>query len=102
MPPLPSRHQKSILSKHLIARILDVFKANSTQVPCVVAGIIYAANTETHIAYIDCLFLAVSAATVTGLATVDLSSLNAFQQALLMLLFVCGSMVCPMSLLWID
>lgn len=68
-------------------------KADSKQTPLVVSAIIYASNTVNHIEYIDCLFLAVSAATTTGLATVDLSTLNAFQQALLMALFVCGSMV---------
>jgi len=57
------------------------------------SGIIYACNTINHIAYIDCLFLAVSAATTTGLATVDLSLLNAVQQALLFVLFVGGSLV---------
>ena len=55
--------------------------------------IIYACNTVNHIAYVDCLFLAVSAATTTGLATVDLSLLNAVQQALLFVLFVGGSLV---------
>lgn len=53
----------------------------------------YACNTVNHITYVDCLFLAVSAATTTGLATVDLSLLNPGQQALLFILFVCGSLV---------
>lgn len=53
----------------------------------------YACNTEYHIAYIDCLFCCMSAMTVTGLATVDLSTLSPFQQVILFLQMIIGSLV---------
>ena len=57
------------------------------------SAIMYAANTTYKIDYVDCLFLAVSAITTTGLATVDLSMLNGFQQACLFVSFAFGAMV---------
>jgi len=63
------------------------------QVPLIFAAIIYGSNTTNRISFVDCLFLSVSAITATGLATVDLSLLNPFQQACLFVLFVCGSIV---------
>lgn len=43
--------------------------------------------------FIDCLFLAVSAQTEAGLNTVNLSTLNSFQQVLLFLLIIMGSAI---------
>ena len=51
------------------------------QIPLIASGIFYAANTEYRIDYVDSLFLCMSAMTVTGLATVDLSTLNPFQHS---------------------
>lgn len=45
------------------------------------------------IAFIDCLFLCYSALTVTGLATVNLSTLTVFQQVILLVLMVMGDIV---------
>ncbi len=70
----------------------------STITPFVFSGIFFAANGEFHIAYIDSLFLCFSAMTVTGLATVDLSSLTGFQQSLLFILQSLGSPVCSQDL----
>ena len=44
-------------------------------------------------AFIDALFLCYSALTVTGLSTVNLSTLTAFQQAILFVLMGIGNVV---------
>lgn len=66
---------------------------NSTFVPLITSGIFYAANGENHIDYIDALFNCISACVVCGLASVDLSSLTGFQQALLFFLMSIGNPV---------
>ena len=63
------------------------------QLPLVFSGIMYAVNTNYQIAYVDCLFLSMSAMTVTGLATVNLSTLSAVQQFLLFLQMLIGNIV---------
>ncbi|KAI0802967.1 cation transport protein-domain-containing protein [Irpex lacteus] len=60
-------------------------------VPLISAGIFYGANGEFHIPFIDALFLCYSALTVTGLSTVNLSTLTAFQQAMLFVLMGVGN-----------
>lgn len=57
------------------------------------SGIFYAGNTEYPIDYVDCLFLCVSAMTVTGLATNNLSQLTGFQQALLFVQMLMGNII---------
>jgi len=64
-----------------------------TLVPFIFSGIMYACNTEYHIQYIDCLFCCVSAMTVTGLATIDLSQLSGWQQTILFIQMCMGSIV---------
>lgn len=59
--------------------------------PLVASGIFYAANSDVHIAYIDCLFNCVSAMTVTGLTTINVSEANGFQQSILYVLMWCGN-----------
>ncbi|KAI0344047.1 TrkH-domain-containing protein [Trametopsis cervina] len=59
-------------------------------VPLISAGIFYGANGRFHIAFIDALFLCYSALTVTGLSTVNLSTLTAFQQVILYTLMLLG------------
>ena len=61
--------------------------------PLVFSGIFYACNGEFKIAFIDALFLCYSAMTVTGLTTVNLSSLTGWQQAILFLLMLMGDVV---------
>jgi hypothetical protein len=68
-------------------------RTRKTQVPFIFSGIMYACNTEYHIQYIDCLFCCVSAMTVTGLATVNLSQLSGWQQTILFLQMCMGSIV---------
>lgn len=68
---------------HMLAFIL---------IPFAFSGIFYAVNTVNHVAYIDCLFVCVSAMTVTGLATINLSELNGGQQAILFFLMNLGGL----------
>lgn len=68
---------------------------HSTFTPLLFSCIFYGANGQNHVDYVDALFNCVSAMTVTGLATVDLSSLTNFQQALLFFQMCIGSTVCP-------
>ena len=71
---------------------------NSTFTPLIFSVVFYAANGQFHIAYIDALFNCVSAMTVCGLATVDLSSLTGFQQALLFIQQCLGN---PVIVSWV-
>jgi hypothetical protein len=57
-------------------------------VPLIFSGIFYASNGRFHIPYIDSLFLCYSAMTDTGLATVNVSTLTAWQQVVLYLLLM--------------
>ncbi|EMD39626.1 hypothetical protein CERSUDRAFT_111935 [Gelatoporia subvermispora B] len=62
-------------------------------VPLIFSAILWACNGEFSIPFLDSLFICVSAATGTGLTTVDLSSLTAFQQAILFVLELVGNQV---------
>ncbi|EJD07960.1 uncharacterized protein FOMMEDRAFT_164765 [Fomitiporia mediterranea MF3/22] len=66
--------------------------------PLIFSAIFYAANGQFHISYIDALFNCVSASVVCGLATVDLSSLTGFQQALL---FIQSALGTPVLVSWV-
>lgn len=68
-------------------------RTNCLQIPLILSGIFYASNTSTHISYIDSLFINVSAMTVTGLATVNLSTLTGWQQAIIFIQMLIGSTV---------
>lgn len=57
------------------------------------SAIMWGINTEYEISYIDHLFNCMSAMTVCGLATVNLSTLSAVQQAILFVQMVIGSPV---------
>ncbi|KLO13675.1 TrkH-domain-containing protein [Schizopora paradoxa] len=86
---------------HAIRSNLNFFRIHLlafTITPLIFSGIFFAANGEFHIAYVDSLFLCVSAMTVTGLATVDLSSLTGVQQAVLFVLQCLGS---PVLVSWL-
>ncbi|KDN49926.1 TrkH-domain-containing protein [Tilletiaria anomala UBC 951] len=70
--------------------------------PLILSGIFYAANGAVHIKYIDCLFCVVSAITVTGLATVNISNCTAFQQAILFLAMVLGNLTTvSLTMVWV-
>ncbi|OWZ79653.1 potassium ion transporter [Cryptococcus neoformans Tu401-1] len=89
---LPSRWTKW---KTLIVGSLNFYRIHLitfTIVPLITSSIMFACNTEYHISYIDCLFCCMSAMTVTGLATVDLSTLSPFQQVILFLQMIIGSL----------
>lgn len=70
-----------------------IHSLHSTFVPLIFSAILYASNGENYVSYPDALFLCVSAATVTGLATIDLSSMTAWQQIILFILMFFGSPV---------
>lgn len=59
--------------------------------PLVWSAILYASNGRYPIKFMDSLFICVSAVTGTGLATVDLSSLTAWQQAIIVILELTGN-----------
>ncbi|KDQ20082.1 hypothetical protein BOTBODRAFT_125633 [Botryobasidium botryosum FD-172 SS1] len=67
--------------------------------PLIFSAIFYASNGETHIKYIDALYNSVSAMTVCGLATVDLSSLTGWQQTILFIQMCLGS---PVAVSWVT
>lgn len=66
----------------------------STITPFILAAVAYACNGMFPASYVDLLFCCVSAMTGTGLATLDLSSLTAWQQVVLVILEIIGSPVC--------
>ncbi|KAJ7496885.1 cation transport protein-domain-containing protein [Mycena latifolia] len=69
-----------------------------TFTPLIFSAIFYASNGHYQISYIDSLFNCVSAMTVCGLATVDLSSLTAWQQTILFFQMCLGS---PVVVSWV-
>ncbi|KAH7928677.1 TrkH-domain-containing protein [Leucogyrophana mollusca] len=66
--------------------------------PLIFSGILYASNSEYPVSYIDALFNSVSAITVCGLATVNLSQLTPWQQVLLFIQMCIGS---PVVVSWV-
>lgn len=61
--------------------------------PLIFSAILYGSDGREHISYIDALFNSISAVTVCGLTTVDLSGLTNFQQAVLFFLMCIGNPV---------
>ncbi|KAI0000966.1 cation transport protein-domain-containing protein [Russula vinacea] len=74
------------------------FRPDSTFTPLIFSGVFYASNGLFHIAYIDALFNCVSAMAVCGLASVDLSSLTAWQQVILFIQLCLGN---PVLISWV-
>lgn len=75
-------------------RFLTVHYAYFIGVSLVTSAIFWGSSTPAHsVRYIDSLFLTVSAMTLAGLNTVNLSTLNTFQQILLFFLIMAGSTV---------
>ncbi|OAA60745.1 Cation transporter [Cordyceps fumosorosea ARSEF 2679] len=64
-------------------------------VVCLLASGVFWASSSPRgaISYVDCLFVVVSAVTEAGLNTVNLSTMTAWQQAILFLLILCGGTV---------
>ncbi|KAG2043915.1 cation transport protein-domain-containing protein [Suillus americanus] len=69
-----------------------------TLTPLIFSGILYASNGKYPVAYIDALYNSVSAMTVCGLATVNLSQLTAWQQVLLFIQMCVGN---PVIVSWV-
>ncbi|KAJ7668683.1 cation transport protein-domain-containing protein [Mycena polygramma] len=69
-----------------------------TFTPLTFSGIFFASNGQYRVSYIDALYNCVSAMTVCGLATVDLSSLTAWQQVILFVQMCLGS---PVVVSWV-
>ncbi|KAJ8591379.1 hypothetical protein M405DRAFT_788957 [Rhizopogon salebrosus TDB-379] len=69
-----------------------------TLTPLMFSGIFYASNGRYPVAYIDALFNSVSAMTVCGLATVNLSQLTVWQQVLLFIQMCIGN---PVIVSWV-
>ena len=61
------------------------------KLPLISAAIFHACNTQFEIDYIDALFVCVSSMTVTGLSTLNLSTLSGFQQAIVFMHMFIGS-----------
>ncbi|KAG7447155.1 TrkH-domain-containing protein [Guyanagaster necrorhizus] len=59
-------------------------------IPLISSGIFYGCNGRFRISFLDSLFLCYSSMTVTGLSTVDLSTLTVWQQVMLFLLMMVG------------
>jgi Trk-type K+ transport system membrane component len=62
-------------------------------VVCIAASSVVVYSGDTRISYINALFLCCSAMTSTGLNTVNLGSLKAFQQAVLCVLLVIRNLI---------
>ncbi|KAI5995376.1 cation transport protein-domain-containing protein [Pisolithus marmoratus] len=69
-----------------------------TFIPLLASAVLYASNGKYPISYVDALFNSVSAMTVCGLSTVDLSSLTPWQQVILFLQMSAGS---PVLVSWV-
>ncbi|KIK67556.1 hypothetical protein GYMLUDRAFT_257413 [Collybiopsis luxurians FD-317 M1] len=83
------RHQLNFYRVHVLFFTLT---------PLIFSGIFYASNGEFKISYIDALFNCVSAMTVCGLTTIDLSSLTPWQQVILFIQMCLGS---PVLVSWV-
>ncbi|KZT38268.1 TrkH-domain-containing protein [Sistotremastrum suecicum HHB10207 ss-3] len=91
--PLPNTDTVPTSLWERIKKHLNFFRIHLllfTVIPLITSGVFFACNGEFPIAYIDCLFLCYSAMTVTGLSTLNLSSLTGFQQAILFVLMLAG------------
>ncbi|KAH0588815.1 hypothetical protein H2248_004615 [Termitomyces sp. 'cryptogamus'] len=66
--------------------------------PLIFSAIFYASNGRYHIPYIDALFNCISAMTVCGLTTVNLSMLTGWQQTILFILMCLGN---PVLVSWV-
>lgn len=58
----------------------------------------WVSNGDVRVEFVDSLFICVSAVTGTGLTTLDLSSLTAWQQTILVILEIIGS---PVMVSWL-
>ncbi len=87
--------KESFKLKNVIASIrsieLTFYRIHFTAfvfIPLIFSGIFYICNGKFHISYLDSLFLCYSAMSLTGLSTVNLSTLTMWQQVMLYLLMM--------------
>lgn len=85
--------QVTVLEVHTDDKVLRIHLLAFTFIPLIFACIMYAANGEHKIDFVDILLLCVSCFTNTGLAPIDLSRTTALQQALLEILMLSGSII---------
>jgi len=74
---------------HFITQEATFFRihlAAFTFIPVIFSCIFYASNGRFHVSFLDSMFLCYSAMTVTGLSTVNLSTITGWQQAILYIL----------------
>lgn len=74
---------------HFITEETTFFRihiAAFTLIPLIFSCIFYASNGRFHVSFLNSMFLCYSAMTVTGLSTVNLSTITAWQQAILYIL----------------
>ncbi|PYH49379.1 putative potassium transporter [Aspergillus saccharolyticus JOP 1030-1] len=89
-------HSRRFLGRSIMAvlppfNFLTLHYAYFIAVPLICSAILWGSATPAHsVAYVDALFLCVSAMTGAGLNTVDLSKLNSFQQSILFVLLLLG------------
>ncbi|KAF7296116.1 Potassium transport protein [Mycena kentingensis (nom. inval.)] len=91
----PSLNWKTVRQSLNFYRIHILF---FTFTPLLFSAIFYACNGRNKISYVDALFNCISAMAVCGLATVNLSSLTGFQQAILFFQMCIGS---PVVVSWV-
>ncbi|KAF8891820.1 cation transport protein-domain-containing protein [Infundibulicybe gibba] len=96
LDPLGSQTRWKSVRKHLNFYRIHIIVFTFT--PLIFSAIFYASNGRHHISYIDALFNCVSAMTVCGLATVNLSSLTGWQQVILFIQMCLGS---PVVVSWV-
>ncbi|KAG1737883.1 cation transport protein-domain-containing protein [Suillus paluster] len=102
---MPTQASSSSFSEHGVWQTtrthLNFFRIHViffTVTPLIFSGIFYASNGRYPVAYIDALYNSVSAITVCGLATVNLSQLTAWQQVLLFIQMCIGN---PVIVSWV-
>ncbi|KAF8342643.1 cation transport protein-domain-containing protein [Cantharellus anzutake] len=98
MPLPPFLHESSFLAQAwLYSRSsLNFYRVHIivfTVTPLIFSAIMYGSNGRYPVSYIDCLYNCVSAMTVTGLATINLSGLTAWQQFILWFQMSVGNIV---------
>ncbi|KAI9633595.1 cation transport protein-domain-containing protein [Dioszegia hungarica] len=94
MPRLQLRSKLSTVYNYILDS-LNFYRIHLlcfTFIPLILSGIVYGISTAYPIAFIDCLFVCVSAMTVTGLVTINLSTLSTLQQVFLFFLMNIGGL----------
>jgi hypothetical protein len=98
MPILRSRLRDALHSLHNLNKFLfhwNFYRIHLTYFVLVIilaSVVLYGSNTSFHLSYVDAIFLCASAMTNTGLNTVNLSALTAWQQAILFILMLMGDL----------